>query len=341
MAHFAAPEEREITAPVELCLPSGLQNPAAVGWSRRQWHNTDSLGRGIFGWGRNKRWEYWAITTPTHIIALTIAGLDFACLQQLWVLDRETMTPIDSVSIGALNSQVRLAGTLGEGPSRARSKTMSIDIDEVAGGTRLRAQTARVRLDVVASIPETHEAMGVSAPFSKFLAQYTVKDVDRPASGRLWIDGEEFIVPAEQSWAILDHARARSPYGTHWNWGAAAGLVDGHRIGIQVGGNRIRREAGPSQHSFTVDGRVHKIAGEVEWRFDPANWMAPWHITGERTNLTFTPFYDRFSKMNFVVVGSRTHQCFGHYTGWLVDDAGERVSADGIVGWAEDVYNHW
>ncbi|GAA3889173.1 DUF2804 domain-containing protein [Leifsonia kafniensis] len=333
-------DEREITEPVALLLPNGRQNPDAIGWTRHQLHNTDSLGRGLYAWGRNKRWEYWGITTPTHVIALTIAGLDFASLHQLWVLDRRTLTPIDTVVIGPLGRNVTLPGTLGTGPSRARGKRLSIDMDEVDGGTRLRAESARVRLDVIATIPENHEAPGTSSPFSDRLAQYTVKDVDRPTVGRLWVDGEEFAVPAGESWAVLDHARARSPYGTHWNWGAGAGLTDGKRIGLQLGGGG-KRCRGPSQNAFTVDGRVHKVAELLNWEYDTDDWLAPWRIHSARVDLTFTPFYDRFSTMNFVVIGSRTHQCFGHYSGWLRDDAGERIRVDGVVGWAEDVHNRW
>ena len=69
---------REITEPVRLVREDGRLDPASTGWTRRQLHDTDRIGRGAYGWGRNKRWEYWGIVTPTHIVALTMAGLDFA-----------------------------------------------------------------------------------------------------------------------------------------------------------------------------------------------------------------------------------------------------------------------
>ena len=64
--------EREITEPVDLCLPSGRLNRAAVGWTRGPLHRT-----AMTGWGRTKRWEYWGFVTPTHVIALTVADLDY------------------------------------------------------------------------------------------------------------------------------------------------------------------------------------------------------------------------------------------------------------------------
>ena len=53
--------------------------------------------------------------------------------------------------------------------------------------------------------------MGVVVPWSPPLFQYTVKDVARPAAGRLWVDGLEHAVPAGESWAVLDHGRGRWP----------------------------------------------------------------------------------------------------------------------------------
>ena len=66
--------ERELTEPVALCLPNGSLNREAVGWSRRPLHDTSGIGRGIRDRGRNKRWEYWAVLTPTHIVSLTVSS---------------------------------------------------------------------------------------------------------------------------------------------------------------------------------------------------------------------------------------------------------------------------
>lgn len=70
--------EREITEPVSLTHPDGRLNPAATGWARTPLDNADGIGRGEYGAGRNKRWEYWAVTTPTHVVALTVSDVDYA-----------------------------------------------------------------------------------------------------------------------------------------------------------------------------------------------------------------------------------------------------------------------
>ncbi len=75
--------ERELThGPVDLCRSDGTLAPEAVGWSRRPVHRAN-----LRGWGRTKRWEYWCVTTPTHLVALTVSDLDFLRLDAVYVLE--------------------------------------------------------------------------------------------------------------------------------------------------------------------------------------------------------------------------------------------------------------
>jgi len=332
----------ELTEPVSLTRPDGRLDPRSIGWTRRQLHDTDRICRGWYGWGRNKRWEYWGIITPTHIIAMTIAAIDYANIRQLWVLDRETLQEVDAFEIGMLNRGVRLAGTHGQGPNSSVGKRMRLRFEDVEGGTRLRAESDRVEVDIVATIPPGHEALGMASPTSRRLVDYTVKDVDRPSHGWVRIDGERHEVPAGSSWAVLDHARSRVPYRTDWNWGAGAGEVDGHRIGLQLGGGGPRGlRNGLSHTCFTVDGRIHKIPTALEWSFDPSDWLAPWRMTTDRVELVFRPFHDRYARTNLLLVRSVTHQCFGVFEGRVRTDEGEWLRVDGVVGWAEDVHHRW
>ena len=110
--------EREITEPVSLTRPDGTLNPDAVGWTRRQLHDTSGIGHGRTGRFRNKRWEYWAITTPDVIAAVTVAMLDYATLSQVWVLDRRSLGEVDPSAVTPLSRGVTLPGSLGDGTAR-------------------------------------------------------------------------------------------------------------------------------------------------------------------------------------------------------------------------------
>lgn len=332
--------ETEITSPVALTLPNGRLNPAAVGWTRTPLHDTSGIARGLQRWGRNKRWEYWAITSPSHIISLTVSSLDYAAVHELWVLNRATGVSVGANVTGILGGSATLPPSLAGGPARAHTRKLSIDIEEVAGGTLLHAVTPRVRLEIMAARPAGHEVLGVVVPWNDRQFQYTVKDVARPASGSLWVDGTEFVIPEGESWAVLDHGRGRWPYSMHWNWGAGSGITDGHTIGIQLG-SKWTDGTGATENALLVDGRLHKISEDLIWDYTPGNWLAPWHIHGETAELTFTPFYDKVSAINLGVLGNSTHQCFGHYDGDVADSAGNRIRLAGILGWAEDVHNRW
>ncbi|MFF2493836.1 DUF2804 domain-containing protein [Agromyces sp. NPDC058064] len=345
--------ERELTAPVALCGPDGRLNRDAVGWTRTPLHDTSGIdGRRV--WGRNKRWEYWAITTPTHLIALTVSSIDYAAVHAILVHDRRDGSTIDRSAIAPLGSSATLPASLGDGPARARTSAIEIDLEELpdGAGTRLRGTAEGVRLDLVAHRPAGHESLGVVVPWSDRRFQYTVKDVARPATGWLELGGdggdddgdddgsvERIELPEGESWAVLDHGRGRWPYTMIWNWGAASGIVDGRTIGLQLGG-KWTDGTGSTENAVVVDGRLHKISEELDWDYDVHDWLAPWRIRGEHADLRFEPFWDRVSATELVVFGSHGHQCFGHYSGW-VDAGGERVAVDGLLGWAEDVRNRW
>ncbi|CAM2906526.1 DUF2804 domain-containing protein [Prescottella defluvii] len=335
-----AVREREVTAPVSLTLPDGHLNPAAVGWTRTPVITTDRVGRGRIGKSRNKRWEYWAVTTPTHVVALVVSDIDYAAVHGIWLLDRATGRTVSYDAIGIGGGSATLPGTLGAAPVRARTRALRIDIDEVAGGTRLRARGKRVEIDVIAHRPDGHECLGVVVPWSDTLFQYTVKDVARPATGTIRVDGVAAVVPDGESWATLDHGRGRWPYAVRWNWGAGSGRTDGKVIGIQVGG-KWTDGTGSVENALVVDGHLSKISEELVWTYDRDDWMAPWRVTGDTVDLTFTPFHLKESVTDLKVFSARTHQCFGHWSGKVQDDTGAWVRADDLVGWAEDVHNRW
>ncbi|QPZ38673.1 DUF2804 domain-containing protein [Paramicrobacterium chengjingii] len=332
--------ECEITQPTSLTDARGRLNRNAVGWMRRPLLDTSGID-GHRTWGRNKRWEYWCVMTPTHIMAATVSSIDYAGVHEVWVFDRETHESIGHGATVPLGRGVVLPASLGNGPASAEAGPLTIEItDTDAAATRLRARAPRVRFDVIAETPPGHECLGVVVPWSDTRFQYTVKDVARPASGTLVIDDVRYDVPAGRSWAVLDHGRGRWPYDVRWNWGAGSGESNGHTIGIQIGG-QWTIGTGSTENAFLLDGRLHKISQELRWQYDAQNYGEPWRITGDDIDLTFEPFYNKTSRTNLGVVTARADQCFGTYSGWFRDADGEATEFTGIEGWAEDVHNRW
>lgn len=342
--------ERELTAPVALTLPNGRLNPAAIGWARTPLVDTSGIAaaRRPFPhqWGRNKRWEYWNVITPTHILALTISSIDYAAVHEAWVFERATERSWGRAATVVPARDVTLPPSLDGGQATARAKDLSVSVtpDGDGRGWHLHAQIPDAGFDVTVTRPAHHDCLAVVVPWSNRLFQYTVKDVALPASGTVTTDGVTHDVPPG-SWAVLDHGRGRWPYDVAWNWGAASGVLsDGRSIGIQVGG-RWTDGTGSTENGVLVGGEMHKISVPVRWDYDLAAPLAPWRIVGGGLDATFTPFYDKTSATNLGVVSGRTDQCFGEWRGTFVwtDATGIRhdVAFDGLVGFAEDVHNRW
>jgi hypothetical protein len=331
-------DETELVSPVALCLPNGDLDRRAVGWTRTPLHDTSGIG-GRSSWGRNKRWEYWAVTTPTHVIAATVSSLDYAAVHSIMVHDQRTGETIEHGAVVPFGRGVELPATFASGPAHARASGLRIDIEETAEGTLLSGKTAAVSFEILAALPQGHERLGLVVPWSRRRFQYTVKDVARPATGTLTVNGETFTMPPGESWAVLDHGRGRWPYRVHWNWGAASGIVGDRTVGLQLGG-RWTDGTGITENATVLDGRLHKISEELDWDYDDHDWLRPWRIRGTDVDLTLMPFWDHVSSSQLGIVSSTGHQCFGHFSGSVPTVAG-RLEVSGLLGWAEDVRNRW
>ncbi len=322
--------EREITGPVDLCLPDGRFNPDAVGWTRRPLHRAN-----LRGWGRAKRWEYWGIVTPSHVIALVASSLDYAGVHGVYVLDRATGAEVSHDAVVPLARGAAFPERSGQGTARVEGGGVRIVIEQTSGGTSLRAHAPRVTAELEVPLPDGHESLGVVIPWGPRRFQYTVKDVGRPVRGRLVLDGWEHEV-GEGAFAVLDHGRGKWPYSGSWNW--AAGSAPGRAV--QLGG-KWTDGTGLTENALILDGRLHKIGARLEWVYDRSDWMRPWRVEGDGVEVEFTPFHEKVSRTELGVVGSETHQCFGHFGGRVRADDGGWAGLDGLTGWAEEARNRW
>jgi Protein of unknown function (DUF2804) len=322
--------EIQITEPVDLCLPDGRLNPAAVGWSRTPLHRAN-----LRGWGRNKRWEYWGVVTPAHIAGVVVSSLDYAGVHGLYLLDRISgrETVVDATV--PLARGVILPDRSGSGRVAASGGGLGIEIDQNADGTTVRAHSRDLTLDLTMPAVEGRDSLGVVVAWSRTRFQYTVKDVGRPVHGTIVAGGVEHVVPPG-SFATLDHGRGRWPYAATWNWAAGAGPGRA----IQLGGTWTDG-TGTTENAVFEDGRLHKIGAELRWEYDRADRLKPWRVTGHGVDVTFEPFHERVARTNLGVVAGETHQCFGRFSGWARGADGQKIDLDGLTGWAEEARNRW
>jgi hypothetical protein len=339
--------ERELTEPVDLCAADGRHlNPDARGWSRVPLHRANLSG----GWGRTKRWDYWALLGDDLVVSLTYADVDYLGIVAAWWCEPSTGRTGGRELAVPLARGIRLPDVPGSMPLSFRSAHLGVRIEDDPDGTTL---TARWRerdgsvggLDARVALPAGHESVNVVIPWTETTFQYTSKHQARPATGTLRIGGEQRRLGdgGGQAWGVLDVGRGRWPYRTRWNWGSGAGRAgDGRAVGLQVGG-MWTAGTGATENGIVVDGVVVKLGDELAWRYDWDRPLAPWHVTSPDggLDLTLSPVHDRHARTEALVLGTEVHQVFGTWSGHVPTPDGDRLELTGAVGFAEESRSRW
>jgi hypothetical protein len=140
----------------------------------------------------------------------------------------------------------------------------------------------------------------------------------------------------------LDWGRGVWEYQSKWKWASASGfLANGATVGLNLGYG-FGDNSAATENALILNGVIHKL-DQVEFDYDPENYMKPWGFQDNqgRLDLTLTPFTERVAQTNLGVIFSEVHQMFGQYSGFVVDDHGEKVIIDGLIGFAEDHIARW
>lgn len=339
--------ERELTAPVDLCTADGKRlDPDARGWSRRPLHRANLRGR----WGRNKRWDYWAVLTEEVVIAVTYADIDYLGLANVEWVDLRTGHTGGRTSPVPLARGLALPAEPGTEPLRFRNRHLTMDLIDHDDATRLLVSWTEANgrdghLDVEVGA-RTQESLNVVIPWNDQRFQFTSKHQARPTTGRLEIADRRWTLGGDdglEAWGVLDVGRGRWPYRTRWNWGGGAGRAapDGPVIGLQFGA-KWTEGTGYTENGVLVDGRLVKIGEELRWDYDWDEPMRPWRVHGDcGLDVTLEPVHDRHVRTNGGVLANEVHQVFGHWTGTVPIGGGSTVRVERLLGFAEESRARW
>lgn len=336
--------EPELTQTVDLCDAQGRLNRAAVGWSRHPLHRCNLRG----SWPRKKRWDFWGVTTDTHMLAVTYGCTDYVGTAAVTWLEYTAGKRIEHVRLLPLARGMRYPQTVGGGDMRFASKDLHLDILEQPQGTRLRAwfrsSAHELEADVLVERPAGHETLNVVIPWSDRCFQFTSKQNTRPATGHVRFDGRDFEFAARnQAFGCLDYGRGIWPYRTVWNWGSASGHQGGHVIGLNLGG-QWTDGTGMTENGICIDGRLHKISEPLVWEYDRRDFRRPWRIRAphtRRVDLHFEPWVEEAQHLELGIVGTDLHWLLGHFDGTLSTDSGETIPVHRLLGWAEEHTARW
>src|SRR6478736_6334238 len=131
---MSATTEPEITEPVDLATADGRRfNPAARGWSRRPLHRANLRG----SWGRNKRWDYWAILAGDLVVSTVYADVDRLGLGDVWWADMVSGASGGQAIVTVGGEGFELPEQPGTAPLRVDRDGLELAIVDDDHGTRL------------------------------------------------------------------------------------------------------------------------------------------------------------------------------------------------------------
>lgn len=337
--------ERELTEPVDLCTPSGDRlNPAARGWSRRPLHRANLIGQ----FGRNKRWDYWAVLAGDVVVSCVYSDVDHIGLADVWWADLATGES-GGQAIVVNGGVLDLPEHPGTTPLVVDHEDLHLSLRDDARGTNLSAVWTEPdgrpgRFEIFVEDPPGHESVNVVIPWSDDEFNYTSKHQARPATGELVVGDTRWEIGggAGDAWGVLDVGRGRWPHEIRWNWGGGAGRVGDHVIGLQIGA-KWTAGTGFTENGVIVDGRLTKIGDELEMTYDWDDPMGPWtaHDPGGHLHITLTPRFDKYTNAGNEQLGSEVHQVFGTWAGTLTTDDGLTLEFEGIQGFVEEARQRW
>ena len=336
--------EPELDHPVDLCDSHGNLNPAAVGWSRQPLHHCNLKGH----WPRKKRWNYWAIVSPTHLFSVTLSDVDYLGLPFIYILDFDTKKFAEKTLLKPFSAGIDLppvvdADVIYEDPA------MPISMLQNEPGVQLKVscpdlEGKPLQVDLQVYYPENHESLNVVIPWSEKRFQFTSKQNTLPAGGVVEWGDERIVFDREDTFACLDFGRGIWPFECFWNWSSfSTRLENGRTVGVNLGAGWTDG-TGMNENGLCIDGKLIKLSEDMVFDYDATDFMSPWRLSTsvtDRVDLTFTPFFERVAKTDALIIRSEVHQMIGRFTGTLKTGKGESLPIDGAIGWAEDHHARW
>ena len=297
-----------------------------------------------------KEWDYYAILTPDFGLALTVADNGHMGFLGVSWMDFQARRFVNGgVGLPAPHGAMNLPSSADAGDIAHVHPKMEIAFRFAPGGRVLTVDApdfdkgAGISGEIVLAQPPM-DRMVIATPFAEQATAfyYNQKINCMPASGHVIYAGQRYQFAPTSAFAVLDWGRGVWTYDNTWYWGSASGLVDGKPFGFNIGYG-FGDTSAASENVLFYDGKAHKLT-ELQFHLpDGAHDSGPWRFTSSdgRFEMTFEPIVDRHADFAMGPVSSRQHQVFGKFSGVAVLDDGTRLQVRNLIGFAEEVENHW
>jgi hypothetical protein len=324
-----------------------------VGWSPQplldcNLENAQFYRMRMFQRFRIKRWDYYAIFTPTLFFSATIADLGYAGNIFVYLIDFSKNELHEEGLVIPLSRGIKLPRNSDQGISEFTDKRLYLKFEAFPGGRYIQVSWPAfhdgkgISADITLHPTPVHESMTIVIPITQHRFYYNRKINCLPATGSIDYGGYHEILSPDSSLGSLDWGRGVWEYKSFWNWASASGfLPNGQTVGLNLGCGFGDLSAA-SENCLILNGKVHKLA-QVNFGYSSSNFMQPWKFTDSenRLDLNFVPFKERLAKTNLGIITSEVHQMFGRYSGTVLADDGQTININNLVGFAEEHQAQW
>lgn len=336
--------EPELLESTLLCDGKGNLLASSRGWSRHPLHSCNLSGH----WPRKKKWNYWNIASDRYLFCIAVANFDYAAMAFTYLYDYNTNQLYEKTLIVPFARGCGMPDNVRE-DIHFKNKGMNLSFTEDKSCTKIHVEcdnfkeTIPLTAEFIIEHPAGLETLNVVIPWDNKRFQYTSKQNCLPAVGTAAIGNEVFYFKSGETFASLDFGRGIWPRRTFWNWATASGIYEGKSIGLNLGGSWTDG-TGMTENGILFDGKINKISDDVVFDYCKDNLMKSWSIRTQNCNrieVEFTPGYDRIVVTNIPFIKSIMHQVFGHFSGSIVLDNGDKINIYNIPGCVEEHNAKW
>lgn len=336
----------EITAPTPLLNDAGTL--ASWGWSRRPVMTFDRALVAKNGRSGFKEWDFYTVTSPDCYIQVTLVNLGWAVMASTKFIDYRTMELTSNFHLGMGDSDLSLPSdpkkdmTYGKGEFRVsfsgsgKVRTLKFEFPKsMISGPRMRGEIQ------IEDDPE-QDILATAMPFKEpGLFSYALRSIALPASGEIEVGDDPFVFKSGETFAARNWEKGILPKDYTWGCAVAAGMVDGKRVGFNIGFGDEDSSRFTGNGVF-CDGVLHKL-GEVPWTWDKKDAMQPWSFKSEdgRFDVVLKPAFDQSNATNLGVFSTKTSKAQGTVSGRVVLDDGTVLELTGLQAFAEYSVRRW
>lgn len=299
---------------------------------------------------RIKEWDYYYVGNHDFAIGLTIDDNSYMDLCSVSIFDYKNKTYLENstmhfFSLGKRNfPSTSVIGNLSYHDKKA---IMNFDNDGKVRhlyGTFFDFEKGNdLTFDIY--LEQTRkDTMVIATPFRKKAHFYYNQKINNLSAKGKFVYKEK-IYDLDGSSGVLDWGRGVWTLKNTWYWGSMSDIVDGHRIGFNLGygfGDTSRA----SENMFFYDDKAYKLDDVIfnipKHKNGKENYGETWTITSAKGDiqLIFHPLIVRKGGGNYIVLKSIQRQVFGVFEGTITVD-GKVFEIKDCYGFAEKVFNCW